>query len=103
MGRIASCVVKADLGMPEPVSWVLSFERRQAFFKGGPAVDVTVIYQIAGLGIIIAILNIFLSQAGRGEQAQMLSLAGVIIVLVWLVRMIAAFFNDVESVFQLWR
>jgi len=66
-------------------------------------VDVSVIYQIAGLGIIIAILNIFLSQAGRGEQAQMLSLAGVIIVLVWLIRMIAAFFNDVEAVFQLWQ
>ena len=33
----------------------------------------------------------------------MLSLAGVIIVLVWLIRMIAAFFNDVESVFRLWQ
>lgn len=65
--------------------------------------DVSMIYKIAGLGIIIAILNIFLSQAGRQEQAQMLSLAGVIIVLVWLVQMIGGLFQDVESVFQLWQ
>lgn len=65
--------------------------------------DVSIIYKIAGLGIIIAVLNIFLSQAGRQEQAHMLSLAGVIIVLVWLIQMIANLFNDVESVFQLWQ
>ena len=60
------------------------------------------VYRIAGLGIIIAILNIVLAQAGRQEQAQMLSLAGVIIVLVWLVQMIANLFANVETVFQLW-
>lgn len=64
--------------------------------------DITMVYRIAGLGIIIAILNIVLSQAGRQEQAHMLSLAGVVIVLVWLVQMIADLFNDVETVFQLW-
>lgn len=60
------------------------------------------IYKIAGLGIIVAILSIVLTQAGRQEQAQMLSLAGVVIVLVWLVQMIANLFSDVESVFKLW-
>lgn len=64
--------------------------------------DISMIYRIAGVGIVVAILNIFLAQAGRQEQAQMLSLAGVIIVLVWLVQMIADLFSDVESVFQLW-
>ena len=48
--------------------------------------DLTPIYRIAGLGILVAVLNIFLQQAGRQEQAQMLSLAGVIIVLLWLVQ-----------------
>lgn len=65
--------------------------------------DVSMIYKIAGLGIIIAIINIFLSQAGREEHAQMLSLAGVIIVLIWLVQMISDLFYNVESVFQLWQ
>ncbi len=60
------------------------------------------VYRIAGLGIIVAILNIVLAQAGRQEQAQMLSLAGVVIVLVWLVQMIADLFSDVETVFKLW-
>lgn len=64
--------------------------------------DVSVIYRIAGVGIIIAILSIVLAQAGRQEQAHMLSLAGVVLVLIWLVRMIADLFSDVETVFQLW-
>jgi len=64
--------------------------------------DISMVYRIAGLGIIIAILNIVLAQAGRQEQAQMLSLAGVIIVLVWIVQMISNLFANVETVFQLW-
>lgn len=60
------------------------------------------IYKIAGIGILIAILNIFLTQAGKQEQAQMLSLAGVVIVLVWLIQMIAQLFKDVETVFRWW-
>ncbi|NLM69025.1 MAG: stage III sporulation protein AC [Firmicutes bacterium] len=62
--------------------------------------DLTPIYRIAGLGILVAVLNIFLQQAGRQEQAQMLSLAGVIIVLLWLVQMVARLFENVEAVFR---
>ncbi len=69
---------------------------------GARAVDITMIYQIAGIGIIIAILNIFLAQAGRQEQAQMLSLAGVVIVLLWLIQLIGRLFRDVETVFRWW-
>jgi len=64
--------------------------------------DITTISRIAGVGILVAILNIFLNQAGRQEQAQMLSLAGVIIVLVWLIQGISKLFTDVESVFHWW-
>ncbi|NMB39644.1 MAG: stage III sporulation protein AC [Firmicutes bacterium] len=62
--------------------------------------DLTPIYRIAGLGILVAVLNIFLQQAGRQEQAQMLSLAGVIIVLLWLVQMVSQLFDNVEAVFR---
>ncbi|HHX01452.1 MAG: stage III sporulation protein AC [Limnochordia bacterium] len=62
--------------------------------------DLTPIYRIAGLGILVAVLNIFLQQAGRQEQAQMLSLAGVIIVLLWLVQMVSRLFDNVEAVFR---
>ncbi|NLN28544.1 MAG: stage III sporulation protein AC [Firmicutes bacterium] len=64
--------------------------------------DITLIYRIAGVGIIVAILHIFLSQAGRQEQAQMLSLAGVLIVLLSLIQLIAQLFRDVELVFRWW-
>jgi len=73
-----------------------------ALLKGAGAVDITMIYQIAGIGILIAILNIFLAQAGRQEQAQMLSLAGVVIVLLWLIQLIGRLFRDVETVFRWW-
>ncbi|NLV92789.1 MAG: stage III sporulation protein AC [Firmicutes bacterium] len=62
--------------------------------------DVTVIYRIAGLGILIAIVTIVLNQAGRQEQAQLLSLAGVILVLLLLVQLISQLFDRVESVFR---
>lgn len=64
--------------------------------------DITLIYRIAGVGIVVAILHIFLSQAGRQEQAQMLSLAGVLLVLLSLIRLIAQLFRDVELVFHWW-
>ena len=62
--------------------------------------DLSPIYRIAGIGILIAVLNIFLIQADRKEQAQMLSLAGVIIVLLWLVQMVGQLFSSVEAVFR---
>jgi stage III sporulation protein AC len=68
--------------------------------EGERAVDLSLIYRIAGVGILIAILNIFLQQADRKEQAHMLSLAGVVIVLLWLVQLIAQLFAQVESVFR---
>jgi stage III sporulation protein AC len=64
--------------------------------------DITLIYRIAGVGIIVSILNIFLNQAGRQEQAQMLSLAGILIVLIWLIPLIGKLFSDVEMVFRWW-
>jgi len=67
---------------------------------GTDLTDLTPIYRIAGLGILVAVLNIFLVQADRKEQAQMLSLAGVIIVLLWLVQMVAQLFENVEAVFR---
>ena len=64
--------------------------------------DITLIYRIAGVGIIVTILHIFLCQAGREEHAQMLSLAGVLIVLLWLIQLIARLFQEVETVFRWW-
>ena len=63
--------------------------------------DVNLIFQISGLGILISVLNIILKQADKEEQAQMLTLAGVVVVLIMVVRLINDLFNMVRSVFHL--
>ncbi len=61
--------------------------------------DINLIFKIAGLGIFISIINIVLIQADKEEQAQMLTLVGVIIVLMVVIQLINQLFNDVRSVF----
>lgn len=61
--------------------------------------DINLIFKIAGLGIFISIINIVLIQANKEEQAQMLTLVGVIIVLMVVIQLINQLFNDVRSVF----
>lgn len=68
--------------------------------KGAVPVDISLIYRIAGVGLLISILNIVLKQAGRDEQAHMLTLAGVIVVLISVIQLISRLFSTVEQVFQ---
>lgn len=62
--------------------------------------DINLIFIIAGIGIFISIINIVLKQAGKEEQAQMLTLVGVIIVLMIVIQLIGDLFNDVRTVFK---
>ena len=59
-------------------------------------IDVDVLFKIAAIGIVIALLNQILSKAGRDEEAMMVTLAGVIIVLAIVVKMISEFFEAVK-------
>jgi stage III sporulation protein AC len=61
--------------------------------------DVNLIFRIAGIGILISVLNMVLKQAGKEEQAQMLTLAGVVIVLFMVVQLIQRLFTDIRAVF----
>ncbi|NLP31022.1 MAG: stage III sporulation protein AC [Clostridiales bacterium] len=63
--------------------------------------DVDIIFKIAAIGIIVAVLNQVLIRAGREEQAMMTTLAGIIVVLVIIIQMINDFFNAVKTMFQL--
>ena len=58
--------------------------------------DVDILFKIAGIGIAIALLNQILSKAGRDEEAMMVTLAGVIIVLAIVVKMISEFFETIK-------
>ena len=60
------------------------------------SIDVDILFKIAAIGIVIALLNQILSKAGRDEEAMMVPLAGVIIVLAIVVKMISEFFEAVK-------
>lgn len=63
--------------------------------------DVDIIFKIAAIGIIVAVLSQVLIRAGREDQAMMTTLAGIIVVLVLIVQMINDFFIAVKTMFQL--
>ena len=63
--------------------------------------DVDLIFKIAAIGIIVAVLNQVLIRAGREEQAMMITLAGLIVVLMIMITQISDLFNTLNSVFRL--
>ena len=63
--------------------------------------NIDLLFKIAGIGIIIAVLHQILSKAGREDQAMMMSLAGMIIVLTVIIKEISELFATVRTVFNL--
>ena len=63
--------------------------------------EVDMIFKIAAIGIIVAVLNQVLIRSGREEQAMMTTLAGLIVVLMMLVMEISNLFNTIKTVFDL--
>ncbi len=63
--------------------------------------DVDLIFKIAAIGILVAVLNQVLSRAGRDEQAMMTTLAGLVGVLMMVVQEIAQLFTMVKTLFHL--
>ena len=63
--------------------------------------EVGLIFKIAAVGILVAVLNILLSRSGRDEQALMVTIAGLICVLVIVVREISDLFTLIQQLFGL--
>lgn len=63
--------------------------------------DVELIFQIAGVGIVVAVLNQLLSRAGREEQALLITIAGLVAVLFILTEEIGDLFTSIKSIFNL--
>lgn len=61
--------------------------------------DVDLIFKIAAIGIIVAILNQLLIRSGREEQAMMTTLAGLIVVLMMIIYQIKDLFDVIKDVF----
>ena len=63
--------------------------------------DADLIIKIAGIGIIVAVASQILNRSGRDEQAMLVSLAGIVVVLLLLVSRMGDLFAAVKSIFGL--
>lgn len=63
--------------------------------------DISLIFKIAAIGIVVSVLNQVLARSGREEQATMTTLAGLVVVLMMIVRQIADLFQLVQTLFDL--
>ena len=63
--------------------------------------DVDLIFKIAAVGILVAVLNQLLVRSGREEQAMITTLAGLVVVMMILVREISGLFQLIKTLFDL--
>ncbi len=62
--------------------------------------DISIIFRIAAVGILVAVLNQILQRAGREEQAMLTTLAGLVVVLFWVIQYIGTLFETMETMFR---
>ena len=63
--------------------------------------DVDLIFKIAAIGILVAVLNILLQRSGRDEQALMTTIIALVVVLMIVVQKISELFTMIKSLFHL--
>ena len=63
--------------------------------------DIDMLFKIAAIGILVAVINQVLVRAGRDDQAMMTSLAGIVIVLTMVIKEISSLFTTVKTIFNL--
>ena len=63
--------------------------------------SINLIFRIAAVGILVSVMGQILKHAGREEQAFLLSLAGLIIVLLWVIPYILELFRSIQELFSL--
>ena len=63
--------------------------------------EITIIFKIALVGILVTILNQILKQSGRDEQAFIVSLSGLLLVLFWIIPYISQLFETIQDMFVL--
>ena len=63
--------------------------------------NVDLIFKVAGVGIVVAVLNQLLNRAGREEQALLTTIAGLIVVLYVLTTEIGGLFQSIKQIFDL--
>ncbi len=61
--------------------------------------DVSLILRIAGVGVLVSVVSAILNKSGRDEQAMLVTVAGIIVVMLMLVDEIGSLFESVQAVF----
>ena len=64
--------------------------------------ELDLLFKIAAVGIIVAVLNLILKKTDHDEQAVMLNVAGLIIVLMMIIPALEELFQTIRNVFGLW-
>ena len=62
---------------------------------------VELIFKVAAIGILVAVLNMLLVRAGRDDQAMMTTIAGLVVVLMMVIQEISNLFDTIKNVFGL--
>ncbi len=96
-------LAKATIQRNFPTNWGLLREPRRPFCwdKQELTMEIDLIFKIAAIGIIVAVLNQLLIRSGREDQAMMTTLAGLVVVLSILVKQISVLFVTIKSLFAL--
>ena len=63
--------------------------------------EINIVFRIAAVGILVAVLHQVLMRAGREEQAMLTTLEGLVVVLFWVIQYISQLFDTVQTLFQL--
>lgn len=63
--------------------------------------DIQIVFKIAAVGILVAVVGQVLQRAGRDDMAMLTTLAGLIVVLFWVIEYISQLFNTIRSLFDL--
>lgn len=63
--------------------------------------EINIVFRIAAVGILVAVLHQVLMRAGREEQAMLTTLAGLVVMLFWVIQYISQLFDTVQTLFQL--
>ena len=62
--------------------------------------DISIVFRIAAVGVLVAVLNQVLLRAGREEQAMLTTLAGLVVVLFWVIQYVSTLFETMETIFR---
>ena len=91
----------ADLDLDDWREDLLDFSYDCLVLRKGKQMSINLVFKIAAVGILVSVLSQILKQSGREEHAFLTGMAGLVLVLFWLVPYISQLFETVKNLFAL--